>query len=194
GRVRAAAGCDGAGEDAPLLLHRRARRGDPRRDAALRLHRERGGERSAARGPRDRGAGRVRRPDGRERGAGARADRHGGGGGADGARDGGRLLATSRGRRRSSAVGPRAPAKPVRAPDGAASGASPLATLLGRVQGMRDLWEEALVRPQPEPFDGGHEAALRPEPPACPPEARREGDARLRVYALLEERPRGKSR
>ena len=36
------------------------------------------------------------------------------------------------------------------------------------VQGLRSLREEALVRPQPEPLDGGHEAALRPEPPARP--------------------------
>ena len=37
GRVRAAARCDGAGEDAALRLHRRARRDRARRDAALRL-------------------------------------------------------------------------------------------------------------------------------------------------------------
>ena len=49
GRVRAAARGDGARQDAPLRLHRRARLRHPRRDAALRLRRERGGERAPAR-------------------------------------------------------------------------------------------------------------------------------------------------
>jgi len=31
---------------------------------------------------------------------------------------------------------------------------------------LRNLWKEARFRQPPEPFDGRHEAALRPEPPA----------------------------
>jgi 6,7-dimethyl-8-ribityllumazine synthase len=52
------------------------------------------------------------------------------------------------------------------------------------VQGLRDLREETVLRPQPEPFDGGDEAALQPEPPARARPARRQGDARERVHAL----------
>ena len=61
GRVRAAARGDGAREDAPLRVHRRARLRHPRRDAALRLRRRRGGLGPPARRARDRRAGRVRR-------------------------------------------------------------------------------------------------------------------------------------
>ena len=57
-----------------------------------------------------------------------------------------------------------------------------------RVQGLRNLREEAVVRPQPEPFDGGHEAALQPEPPARPHAAERQGDACLRLHALPQGR------
>ena len=56
GSVRAPAGDDGAGEDAPVRVRRRARRGDPRRDAALRLRRRRGRVRAPALGARDRRA------------------------------------------------------------------------------------------------------------------------------------------
>ena len=98
GRVRAAAGGDGAREDAPLLVHRRARRRDPRRDAALRLRRERGGERAPAGRPRDGRAGRVRRAHLRHRGAGAGAARQGRGGRAHRPRDGRRVRPAARGR------------------------------------------------------------------------------------------------
>ena len=60
GRLRAPARGDGAREDTALLVCGRARRGDPRRDAALRLRRERGGERASAGGDRDGRAGLVR--------------------------------------------------------------------------------------------------------------------------------------
>src|SRR5215510_714945 len=49
---------------------------------------------------------------------------------------------------------------------------------------MRDLREETVLRPQPEPLDGGHEAALQPQPPARTRPARRQGDARVRLHAL----------
>ena len=58
------------------------------RDAALRLHRGRGGERPAARRARDRRAGRVRRAHVRDGRAGRGADRAGGRGRARRARDG----------------------------------------------------------------------------------------------------------
>ena len=74
-RVRAPARGDGAREDAPLLVRGRARRGDPRRDAALRLRRRRGGERASAGGNRDGRAGLVRPPHLRHGGAGRGAGR-----------------------------------------------------------------------------------------------------------------------
>src|SRR4029079_5137424 len=57
-----------------------------------------------------------------------------------------------------------------------------------RVQGLRNLREEAVVRSQPEPFDGCHEAALQPEPAARPDAAERQGDACLRLHALPQGR------
>ena len=77
GRLRAAAGGDGAREDAALCVHRRARLRDPRRDASLRPDRARVGERSPAGGDRDRRARRVRRAHGRQPQAGRGADRPG---------------------------------------------------------------------------------------------------------------------
>jgi SAM-dependent methyltransferase len=63
-----------------------------------------------------------------------------------------------------------------------------VATLPGHVQGLRRLREEAVLREQPEPLDGGDEAPLQPEPPARPRPARREADARLRLHALPQGR------
>ena len=86
---------DGAREDATVRLHRRARLRDPRRHAALRLRRERGGVRAPARRDRDRRAGVVRRADARPRRPGRAALRQGRRGGAHRARDGRPLRATS---------------------------------------------------------------------------------------------------
>src|SRR5437588_4754623 len=61
---------------------------------------------------------------------------------------------------------------------------SSLATLRGHVQGLLGLRKEALVRAQPEPLDGGDEAAVRAEPPARPRPPRRQGPARLRLHPL----------
>ena len=45
--------------------------------------------------------------------------------------------------------------------------AATVGTLRGRYgEDLRNLREEAVVRQQPEPLDGGHEAPLRPESPA----------------------------
>src|SRR5262249_15200044 len=56
------------------------------------------------------------------------------------------------------------------------------------VQGLRRLREEAGLRPQPEPLDGGDEAPLRPEPPACPCDPPRQADARVRLHPLPQGR------
>src|SRR5205823_2669939 len=57
-------------------------------------------------------------------------------------------------------------------------------------------WEEARIRPQPEPLDGGDETALRPQPPARAGVPRRQGDPRLRLHALHQGRqgPEGRLR
>ena len=52
------------------------------------------------------------------------------------------------------------------------------------VEDLRNLRQEARVRQQPEPLDGGHEAPLQPEPPARARPDQRQGDARLRLHAL----------
>ena len=72
----------------------------------------------------------------------------------------------------------------LRAAAGSAPGPPPppppppaLARLRRRVQDLRNLREEAFLRPEPEPLDGGDEAALQPEPPARPRLSRREGHA-----------------
>src|SRR5207244_1581548 len=51
---------------------------------------------------------------------------------------------------------------------------------------MRNLRESPLVRQQPEPLDGGHEAALQPEPAARARLPRRDGEARLCLHPLPE--------
>src|SRR6476620_604771 len=56
------------------------------------------------------------------------------------------------------------------------------------VQSMRDLCEEAGVRPQPQPLDGCDQAPFQPEPAADPDRARRLADASLRLHPLPEER------
>ena len=63
------------------------------------------------------------------------------------------------------------------------------------VQGLRSLREEARLRQQPEPLDGGHEAALQPEPPARPRPAEGQGDAGVRLHPLPQGRqgPEGRS-
>ena len=76
---------------------------------------------------------------------------------AHGPRDGRRLRAAPR---RS-----RTPAE-AKQQTGTALSSRLLALPAADVQGLRHLREEALVRQQPEPLDGGHEAALQPEPPA----------------------------
>src|SRR5438034_10384728 len=58
----------------------------------------------------------------------------------------------------------------------------------GDVQGLRGLRKEALVRAQPEPLDGGDEAAVRAEPPARPRPPRRQSAARLRLHPLPQGR------
>ena len=181
GRVRAAARGDGAREDAPLLLRRRARLRDPRRDAALRLRRRRGGEWAPAGRDRDRRAGLVRRCS--------------------------RATRPSRPRSASSAApGRRAPRS--RWPTRSRSSRRAVARGEGRRRAatlprphVEDLLllpvlrEEALVRPPPEPLDGGDEAPLQPESPARPqvnaPPPRRwtaAAEACLRLHALPEGR------
>jgi hypothetical protein len=56
------------------------------------------------------------------------------------------------------------------------------------VQDLLRLREEALVRPSPEPLDGGDQAPLRPEPPARPHRRGRHAEACVRLHALPEER------
>ena len=60
-------------------------------------------------------------------------------------------------------------------------------TAAADVEGLRNLREEARVREPPEPFDGGHEAPLRPEPPARPRAPG--GKARGRTSARAASRP-----
>src|SRR5438105_14746924 len=59
---------------------------------------------------------------------------------------------------------------------------------------MRDLWEEAELRTSSESLDGGHEAALRPEPPARPPAAQGQGHPGLRLHEVPQSRQSRKSR
>src|SRR5436190_11920787 len=73
-------------------------------------------------------------------------------------------------------------------PTPSADASEALATLLGRVLCLRSLREEAVVRPQPEPLDGGDEAPVQPEPPARPRAARRQGEARVRLHPLPQGR------
>ena len=82
GRIRAADRRDGAREDAPVRLHRRARLRDPRRHAAFRLRRQRGGLRAPARRDRDGRPRGVRRAHPRPPGSGGAALRQGRRGGA----------------------------------------------------------------------------------------------------------------
>ena len=59
---------------------------------------------------------------------------------------------------------------------------APSYTAAAHGQDLRHLREEAVLREQPEPLDGGDEATLRPEPPARPRPPRRPG-ARVRTSA-----------
>ena len=161
GRVRAAADGARAREDPPLCVRGRARLHHPRRDAALRPHRRRGGKRPPAGGDRDRHPGVVRRPDVRHARAGRGPDRPRRRSGAYRARDGRSLLACTH------AAGRRASARRSRP---------------RHVEDLRSLREEAGVRAQPEPLDGGDEASLRPEPPARS-RARSTGSRRGRTSA-----------
>ena len=61
-------------------------------------------------------------------------------------------------------------------------------TAAADVEGVRNLREEAGLRQQPEPLDGRHEAALRPEPPACSRPAQRQA-ARAPTSARAASRP-----
>jgi len=56
------------------------------------------------------------------------------------------------------------------------------------VEGMRDLRQEAGVRPSPVALDGGDEAALRPEPPARAHPPQGLADPRVRLHPLPEGR------
>ena len=56
------------------------------------------------------------------------------------------------------------------------------------VQGVRSVWEEAQLREPPEPFDGRHEAAFRPEPPARARPPAGQGAACLRLHAVPQGR------
>ena len=114
----------------------------------------------------------VRPAHARDGRAGRDADRQGRRGRPHGARDGRRLLAA-----------PRAAALEHRN-----SLLHSLATLRADVQGLRHLREEAVLREQPEPLDGGHSASLQPEPAEGPPPPRGEGDPRLRLHALPQGR------
>ena len=58
------------------------------------------------------------------------------------------------------------------------------------VQGLRSLWEGPFVRSQPKPFDGGDEAALQPQPPACAHPRERCAAPELRLRAVPEVGPR----
>ena len=62
------------------------------------------------------------------------------------------------------------------------------ARLLRRCQGVPQLRQGAGVRPQPQPLDGRHQAALRSEPAEGPDHGRLRPAARLRVHALPESR------
>lgn len=53
--------------------------------------------------------------------------------------------------------------------------------------------KEAELRPQPEPFDGRHEAALRPEPAACPHPRQGIAYARPRLHPVSQGREGPKS-
>ncbi len=57
-----------------------------------------------------------------------------------------------------------------------------------RVEGVRNLWEEAGVRPSSVALDGCDEAPLRPEPAARPHPPQGLADARLRLHPLPEGR------
>src|SRR5262245_39920356 len=62
------------------------------------------------------------------------------------------------------------------------------------VEGLRHLREETVVRAQPEPLDGGHEAPLQPEPAARPPAPPGQGDPRVRLHALPQSGQSSESR
>ena len=62
------------------------------------------------------------------------------------------------------------------------------ATLTRRAEGLLRVWEGPVVRAQPQPLDGGHEAALQPEPAEGPHLGRRRADPRVRLHALPEGR------
>ena len=62
------------------------------------------------------------------------------------------------------------------------------ATLAADVQGLRNLRQEAGVRQQPEPLDGGDEAPLQPEPAAHPRLLGGSPHARVRLHALPQGR------
>ena len=137
----------------------------------------RGSERAAARRDRDRRPGRLRRAHARPRRPGREPLREGRRVGAHGARDGRsvrepagrRSRLSGRRHRRTARGGFRYHPKP-------------------HVQDLLTLREEARLRQQPKPLDGRHEAAVQPEPPAGPDDARRQGDARLRLHALPQGR------
>src|SRR5213076_1822546 len=71
--------------------------------------------------------------------------------------------------------------------------ATALATLPPHVQDLRRLREEAVLREQPEPLDGGDEATLRPEPPARSRAPRRPRTARICLHPVPEGREGRKS-
>ncbi len=115
-------------------------------------------------------AGLVRRPDRGHTRAGRGADRPRRGRRADRARDGRCLLPAPRAGCRGLAL---------------SGNALPL-LLKSHGESVRNLRKEAVLRSQPEPFDGGHEAALRPEPPARPRAPRRTGHTRVRLHPLSQ--------
>ena len=175
GRVRAAARRQLRGALGPLRRRRLSRRGDPRRDRPLRLRLRGDGARDHARAARHGRAVRVRRAHVRDDGAGARARRR---------RTSATRAATPPrpccGWRRCAPSCERALPQPCRL--------STSARLPRDGQGMSQLRQGPGVRSEPQPLDGRHQAALRPEPAEGQDPRRQGAAARVRLHALPESR------
>src|SRR3954467_10780354 len=79
-----------------------------------------------------------------------------------------------------------APRGPTRAADRGNAGAATMLTAHG--EGLSFVRQGPLVREQPQPLDGGHEAPLRPEPPEGADHGRRRSSPGVRVHALPQGR------
>ena len=73
------------------------------------------------------------------------------------------------------------------------TGCGPLLHSAADVQGLRILWQEAIFRQQPEPFDGGHAPPVQPESPEGARPDRRRCQARVHLHPVPQGRKSAKS-